>query len=417
MTSAEFLNAQNYWLRSSYTPTMTLNKIAYTDSTNFYIAADSGKIFRSSDAGTSWVMNNTGLLSNIVDIDFLDANTGFAISWEFGLTNPNFVGSIILKTTNAGANWNTSYKIDSNIFYSKIEFTDTQNGLLAGHPVGILRTTNAGATWASDHLDSASFYDYPVRNFKKHGQLTLACGGWIDIQGVIWRTTNNGVNWIPQGISPEPLYDIHFYDDNHVIAVGGDFEFGASMASSTDAGLTWQYITFEEFGTALALSFRTASEGWMALGIGQKFMYTTNTGANWITLATPNGESIYDVKFSNKRNGIAVGKDGAILKFNTTVGVANNSTTLPVDFKLNQNYPNPFNPETIISFSLQKPENVSLVIYDMLGKEVKTLINGVVKPGEHKIKFSAADIPAGVYYYTLKTNSNNSETKKMVLIK
>lgn len=418
MVSTLQLNAQNYWLRSSFRPNMTLNKIEYTDSTNFFIAADSGKIFYSSNAGNSWLTRNTGLLSNIVDIEFIDANTGFAISWEFGLTNPNFVGSIILKTTNAGVNWNTGYRIDTNIFFSKIFFTDTQHGLLTGHPLGILRTSDAGLTWKTDQIDSVTFYDFPIRNFVSLGAVTLGCGGWIDIQGVIWRTTNNGLNWIARGVSPEPLYDFHFYDNNHVIAVGGDFEYGASMASSTDAGLTWEYITFEEFGTGLSIDFRTASEGWIALGIGQKFLYTMNGGQNWSTFATPNGESIYDVKFASKRNGIAVGERGAILKFNTDyVGIWNNGTALPSEIELKQNYPNPFNPETIITFSLQKPEIVSLKIYDLLGKEVKTLIDGVVKSGEHKIKFSAADIPAGVYYYTLKTSDGSRETKKMVLVK
>lgn len=397
---------------------MTLNKIAYTDSTNFFIAADSGKIFYSSNAGASWVTRNTGLLSNIIDINFLDANTGFAISWEFGLTNPNFVGSIILKTTNAGVNWNTGYRVDTNIFFAKILFTDTQHGLLAGHPIGILSTTDAGTTWKTEQIDSASFYDYPVRNFETRGQVTLACGGWIDIQGVIWRTTNNGLNWIPQGVSPEPLYALHFYDDNHVIAVGGDFEYGASMSKSTDAGLTWEYIMFEQFGYALGISFRTPSEGWIALGLGQKFLYTLNGGNNWVPLVTPNGEEIYDLKFANKRNGIAVGKNGAILKYNTDyVGIDNNNSALPYGISLKQNYPNPFNPETIISFSLERPDVVSLKIYDLLGKEVKTLIDGVVKSGEHKIKFSAAEIPAGVYYYTLKTTAGFTESKKMVIVK
>jgi hypothetical protein len=397
---------------------MTLNKIAFTDSLNFYIAADSGKILHSSDGGNNWVVRTTGILSNIVDINFLDANTGFAISWEFGLTNPNFIGTKILKTTNAGANWDNSYKVDTNIFFSKILFTDTQNGLLAGHPIGILRTSNAGASWASDNIDSATFYDYPIRNFGVYGSLFLACGGWMDIQGVIWRTTNKGTNWSPQGVSPEPLYDFHFYNANHVIAVGGDFEYGASMASTTDGGITWEYITFKEFGTALAVSFRTASEGWMPLGIGQKFLYTLNGGQSWEVFSPPNGESIYDLRFSSKRNGIAVGQAGAILKYNTDyVGIEPNTAYFPSGINLKQNYPNPFNPETIISFSLQKPEIVTLKIYDLLGKEVKTLINGMIKPGEHKIKFSAIEIPAGVYYYTLRTAAGMSESKKMVLVK
>ena len=99
------------------------------------------------------------------------------------------------------------------------------------------------------------------------------------------------------------------------------------------------------------------------------------------------------------------------------VGIQNTNTGLPASIELKQNYPNPFNPETIISFSLDKPKNVSLVIYDMLGKEVKTLINGMVKPGEHKIKFDASEIPAGVYFYTLKTGNEFTQTKKMILVK
>ncbi len=418
LISTNALIAQNYWIRSSFTPGINLNKVTFTDSTNFYAAADSGKIFHSSDAGISWSTYNTGINSNIYDINFLDINTGFAIAWEFGLNNPNFVGSIIMKTTNAGALWNTFYRVDTNIFFSKIYFKDNHNGLLTSQTLGILRTSNAGLNWVSDHIDSATFYDFPIRNFETHGSLTLACGGYIDIQGVIWRTTNNGVSWTAKGVSPEPLYDFHFYDDNHVIAVGGDFEYGASMASSTDAGVTWNYITLKQFGTALALEFRTASEGWMALSFGQKFLYTTNTGQTWNSFSTPNGESINDMKFSNKRNGIAVGEHGAILKFNTDyVGITNNNLSFPSGIELKQKYPNPFNPSTIISFTLQKPEYVSLKIYDMLGKEVKTLIDGMKIPGEHKIKFDANDVAAGIYYYTLKTGNNFTETKKMVLVK
>lgn len=397
---------------------MTLNKAAYSDSLNFYIAADSGKILRSTDAGISWSTYNTGILSNIIDITFLNVSTGFAIAWEFGLNNPNFIGSIVLKTTNAGVSWNPNYKVDTNVFYSRMKFVNNTQGFLVGEGVGILRTSNAGDTWAADHIDSATFYDFPVRNIKTYGNVGLACGGWIDIQGVIWRTTNNGVNWIAKGVSPEPLYDIHYFDANRIIAVGGDFEYGASMAVSSNGGNDWEYIALEEFGIAQALAFRTPSEGWMPLGIGQKFFYTMNGGANWTSWLTPNGEVIFDAVFSNKRNGIAVGKNGAILKFNTAyVNVENTGEVLPSEISLKQNYPNPFNPETVITFTLQKPEYVSLKIFDMLGREVKILIDGMKPPGEYKMKFSAKELPAGIYYYTLRAGENFRQTKKMALVK
>lgn len=420
LTASSFAYAQDYWLKSTLpNANMNLNRVTSADSLKFYIAADSGKIFYSSNAGVSWVSQNTGIPNNIVDIDFIDANTGYAIAWEYGAINPNFYGSIILKTTNGGQIWDANYKIDTNIFYSKITFTNSQFGLLLGHPIGILRTTNGGGNWTKDHLDSSFVYGFPVKNIKTIGtQFGIACGGFMDLAGVIWRTTNGGQNWISLGIAPEPLYAIHFFDDQNFMAVGGDFEYGASMVRTTNAGINWTYIPFEEFGIGLGISFRTENEGWIALGLGQKFLFTVDKGERWTRFLTPNEETILDVEFSGKRYGIAVGQDAAILRYNSDlVNIQGTSANLPSSIQLNQNYPNPFNPETIISFSLDKPKNVSLIIYDMLGKEVKTLIDGMVKPGEHKIRFDAASIPAGTYFYTLKTGNEFSETKKMILIK
>lgn len=410
--------SQEYWQKINFNSTLNLNKVTYSDSLNFYIAADSGKIFRSSDAGFNWHVQQTGILNTIVDVDFVNANTGFALAWEYGGINPNFFGSIILKTTNAGINWNT-FQIDSNTFYSKIEFIDEQHGFIVGHPTGILRTSTGGNTWTNDNLDTNLVYGLPIKNIKTIGtEFGIACGGAMDLTGVIWRTTNGGVSWSSQGISPEPLYALYFYSNTHFIAVGGDYEYGASLCESTDAGATWTYTPFEEFGIGYGIAFRTPAEGWIACNIGQRFIYTQDAGKRWDVWMTPNGETISDLKFSNKRNGIAIGTSGAILKYNTTlVSITNNSSSLPSSIELKQNYPNPFNPETIISFSLDKPEYVSLKIYDMLGKEIRTLTDGVQKPGDYKIRFDAKGIPAGVYYYTLKSGNNFSQTKKMILVK
>ena len=88
----------------------------------------------------------------------------------------------------------------------------------------------------------------------------------------------------------------------------------------------------------------------------------------------------------------------------------------PVTFSLEQNYPNPFNPTTKIDFTISEAGRVSLKIYDMLGKEVKTLINKRMQGGEHEIKFNATDLPSGVYIYTLRTD-NQTDSKKMIVLK
>jgi spore coat protein A len=86
------------------------------------------------------------------------------------------------------------------------------------------------------------------------------------------------------------------------------------------------------------------------------------------------------------------------------------------DFSLDQNYPNPFNPSTTINFTVPQNTQVTLKIFDVLGKEVSTLINQVVPGGNHEVQFDATGLPSGVYFYNL-TAGNFVENKKMMLMK
>jgi hypothetical protein len=88
----------------------------------------------------------------------------------------------------------------------------------------------------------------------------------------------------------------------------------------------------------------------------------------------------------------------------------------PRQFSLAQNYPNPFNPTTEIEFNLSSVQMVKLQVYDMLGKEVATLVDGTLPPGEHKVAWDAGGRPSGVYIYTLKAGAN-FETRMMTLIR
>lgn len=98
------------------------------------------------------------------------------------------------------------------------------------------------------------------------------------------------------------------------------------------------------------------------------------------------------------------------------VGISSINAEIPKSFSLKQNYPNPFNPMTKIKFDLPSSLNTKITVYDILGKEVKTLINGKLNPGAHEVDFDGSNLPSGVYFYKLETESF-TETKKMVLIK
>lgn len=95
---------------------------------------------------------------------------------------------------------------------------------------------------------------------------------------------------------------------------------------------------------------------------------------------------------------------------------ASDEDTHPLQFRLNQNYPNPFNPATNITFSLPHSGEVKLKIYDLLGRELATLVNEKKEPGEYSVQWNAENVPSGVYYYRIIT-VDFVETRKMVLVR
>lgn len=98
------------------------------------------------------------------------------------------------------------------------------------------------------------------------------------------------------------------------------------------------------------------------------------------------------------------------------IGITNISTTIPENFLLKQNYPNPFNPQTKIRFALKQASFTELKVFDILGREVETLVSEYLKPGEYEADFTAVRLTSGVYFYRL-TAEGYSETRKMVMVK
>ena len=102
------------------------------------------------------------------------------------------------------------------------------------------------------------------------------------------------------------------------------------------------------------------------------------------------------------------------------VSAENTSELIPYEYELKQNYPNPFNPSTVINYSIPVSSYVSLKVYDILGKEVITLVNQHQDAGSYKTEFNAAGLPGGIYFYKLSSSGGSSvfaAEKKMLLIK
>ncbi|MBC8044684.1 MAG: T9SS type A sorting domain-containing protein [Rhizobacter sp.] len=138
----------------------------------------------------------------------------------------------------------------------------------------------------------------------------------------------------------------------------------------------------------------------------------------------PNGTTSYRVGFRYKlSSGGPTGNDSDILGIDsvavvrfTTSSVNEIPNVTPKGFALNQNYPNPFNPATTIQYSIVTSQQVSLKVYDLLGREVAALVNERQGAGVYEAKFDASKLSSGMYLYRLQAGSN-VETKKMMLTK
>ena len=99
-----------------------------------------------------------------------------------------------------------------------------------------------------------------------------------------------------------------------------------------------------------------------------------------------------------------------------SVDDAKDKNNVPDKFELSQNFPNPFNPITTISFSIPSEGKVELLVYDILGREIQTLVNEIKTPGQYEIIFDGKDLSTGVYFYRLNFDGYSS-VKKMLIIK
>jgi len=393
-------------------------------------------------AGAQWVQQSGGTTVTLYNIDFVDANTG----WIVG------TASKILKTTNGGLNWVTQIpSIPLNRELNDIQMFDANTGYIGGWTNTFLKTTNGGDNWVqltgpsvtNGSLNAISFNDVNT--------------GWVcAFLGIIWRTTNGGLTWdsLNTGNTAQ-LRDIQFLN-SQTGWVTGDVGY---MRKTTNGGLNWFFQFFGTFSDYWynSLMFINVNTGWV-VSYNNKVFRTTNSGINWDSVAITPGVCIH---FVNALTGWTGGDNGDIYKttngglnfyqqsipvmggfftdiefvndtvgwsvdvfviMKTTngggefVGIDPISNEFPQSYILDQNYPNPFNPNTTIRFEIPKEENVKIIVTDILGKVIETIVDCRLKTGRYSVLFNADNLSSGMYFYTLITN-NITITKKMSLVK
>ena len=247
------------------------------------------------------------------------------------------------------------------------------------------------------------------------GEEANASGG---TSPMMTKTTNGGTSWtrIATGMTTYSgdrfqILEIDKKNPNKLFA--GTYN---NMYISTDAGITWASSSTSSSPSCLFID--PANSAIVFMGRSDGIYCSSNGGSSWADISGTIGcRNVRAIEYDSQNQVLYIGTMyGGIYRrlLNPTVDVEN--ATLPSEFRLFQNYPNPFNPSTAISFQLSAISFVNLAVYDVLGREIAILENGVRQAGMHTVRWDASGIPSGVYVYELRAGPFR-QSRRMLLLR
>ena len=415
-----------------------------------------GSIFRTTNGGADWTQIDNDFNFHFEKVFFTDSLNGYMIGKNY-----------FLKTIDGGKSWSSQQPTDHII--QTMFFVNKDTGWIAGNEGVILKTTDAGATWAYQQLNGTNYGTLTSLYFLDENT-GWACGSGLDITGgVILKTNNGGINWNLQhnGFN-RFIYSIYFSNCSSGWAVGDE----GIMFNTTDGGSNWVLQGSGTFSDLYSVNTQSSQNGWSVGNDGVILKYIKDSDSavlpvelsgfevnqkgnsielnwqtatevnnkgfeierkfsgDWITIGfrIGNGTTTSPVKYIYKDDLNNISHSGNIIyrlkqidyngtyKYSKEISV--NFNSVPEEYSLLQNYPNPFNPTTVIKYSVKENTQVVLKVFDILGREVSTLINEEKQPGAYTVNFdaAAAGLSSGTYFYTIKAG-NFVQTKKMLLLK
>ncbi|MDP4174957.1 MAG: T9SS type A sorting domain-containing protein [Bacteroidota bacterium] len=368
-------------------------------------------VFFSTDNGDSWLSSNNGLDStSVVSFAFLGNKI-------FALTKRG-----IYISSNNGSSWAAYNNGLQASIYNCIAakgnyiFTGTDNGIyISTEKDSIWKSANKGMRTQLDSILSVSALTY-------YGNMVFAGASGITTGGGIFLSTDYGANWINGdekigmgtkihirsfAVAKEKIFTAYTYGQLYHPVV----------ALTSDSGKSWTDISKGIPPYTETQKFHVIADSLYAITDYGTFSFSFDSLA-WINAGQDFPGELLSSAYNNKYafagiNGLGIWRK--TLKA-TSIEIKDNSTKDLSIFALGQNYPNPFNSSTFITYSIPSYTNVELKLFDILGREILTLINQWQEKGKYKILFDASFLSSGVYIYVLKAGSFR-ESKKLILLR
>ncbi|MBA4313060.1 MAG: hypothetical protein C0417_10570 [Chlorobiaceae bacterium] len=404
-------------------------------------------IGKSTDRGNTWAIIP-------IDLGFF-----YIYSFSFDSKNSDMLygagGSNILKTTDSGNTWQKLMD-NPNIFIRAITIDpfDDNHLFAGGDHLQLYETTNAGDSWqlitAVDSGNHITDIEIPATEISKLYISTYKNGVYqLPLPHARFRIKNERqLGWnlvsIPVRSSDSLSFSVFPPLPTPAFAYEGQYVIEDTLRTGVGYWVKYSKQTTEYYiGEENLLDTIEIRAGWNMIGalshpisvadigasagltVGSFYTYTgvwypstsLNPGLAYWVKANQAGKLFLSVSPS-KLTGqpIQIIPDGELPPSPPGAEIAQSTGQIPKRFSLEQNYPNPFNPTTDVRYGICDMDHVSLKVFDVLGREVATLVNEIKQPGEYTVHWNAEDIPSGIYFYRLQTDKYNN-MKKMLLLR
>lgn len=416
------VNAQQWVLAGSVSNPGLTPSISVYDNNVVWIAGGSANapaIFQTSNGGTTWnSITTNGTTNELFCI--------WALSPSVAIAGEGAINSYakLYKFSSGGAKWNVVLSTGMNDgAFNNLIFS--RSNPLVGTALAdeLYLTTNGGNNWSiiptgvtgvssaqnSLMMVDQTFFGFGLKNGASRVRMSL----------------NGGGTWSTKSVNLNGNYTSGFtFKSDKLIGISSTSSSMPNIARTTDGGNTWNNVNI---GTGLTgttlIKWIPGTNIVYILGSNGAIKRSINDGLNWTSMSTAGVTGLTHFDFNKVNNiicGYAISSSGSVIKLADSILVLTNSnineTSVPAEYKLSQNYPNPFNPSTTIQYAVPKSSFVKIVIYDVLGQEVKTLVSENKKAGRYEVTLDASQFTSGVYFYKL-TSDGFSETKQMMLLK
>jgi len=416
-----------------FTPYALANVNVNTGTPSF-TNVSAGKPSSTIQLDSGWIQTNWPASNSYFSL-YTNQDMVFARTWD------SLNGGGMFLTTDDGTSWSQIGSADSSIDILSIVALNSQ--ILAGTWNGFYLSTDDGKTWNAA-TPAGIPADTPIWSV-----VTIDSTLFAGVTGGIYKSSDDGSSWTEasSGIPVDARITSVFANGNAIYAGSA----GNGIFKSTDGGTNWTAIDSglgdmhisqlavlgtRLFAVTLTGVFISDNDGtsWAADNSGLENVncfavvngrllagtdddgvhLSIDSGATWRSFNSgiPANTRVWSLIESG--DNIFAGTSSGV--WVTASATEVREISVPLTFTLNQNYPNPFNPSTTISYELSAKSFVSLKVYDVLGREVVTLVDGRREAGSHKVTFDGSRLSGGVYIYKLVAGSQSS-TKKMIFMK